>query len=81
VNKEKGYVTWTLDYSRSSELDDSVGFWYVAKHPTKPNWTRLYYSVEIRVASWVPSFVENYLSKKGLVTATAWVKKESEKQK
>lgn len=81
VNKEKGYVTWTLDYSRKSELDDSVGFWYVAKHPTKPNWTRLYYSVEIRVASWVPSFVENYLSKEGLVTATAWVKKEAEKRK
>ena len=75
VNKEKGYVTWTLDYDRSSELDDSVGFWYVAKHPTKPNWTRLYYSVEIRVASWVPSFVENYLSKEGLVTATAGEKR------
>ena len=62
VNKEKGYVTWTLDYDRSSELDDSVGFWYVAKHPPNPT-GRLYYSVEIRVASWVPSFVENYLSK------------------
>tara|TARA_Y100001954_G_C15757395_1_gene577124 strand:+ start:603 stop:1250 length:648 start_codon:yes stop_codon:yes gene_type:complete len=80
VKKDKGYVTWTLDYSRNSDLVDSVGFWHAKVHPTKPGWTRLVYSAEIRLSSWVPGFVENYFAEKGLVNATAWVKKESEKR-
>jgi len=75
---KEGYMTWTLDYSKKSELDDSVGYWYVVKHPTKAGWTRVYYSVDVRVGDWVPSFIENIIAKKGLEKATAWVKKESE---
>ena len=71
-------LTWTLDYTRSSDLGDSVGYWYVVKHPDKPDWTRVYYSVDIRPRGWVPQFVIDLLTKKGLVEATGWVKKESE---
>eukprot|EP00968_Pinguiococcus_pyrenoidosus_P011027 scaffold878_cov271-Pinguiococcus_pyrenoidosus.AAC.30 len=38
--KGTGVITWTLDYDRKSELDESVGYWHVAAHPSKPGWTR-----------------------------------------
>ena len=75
----KNSLTWTLDYSRKSDLDDSVGFWYVIPHPDNPqNWTRVYYSVEVSMFSWVPKFVVDFMSKQALTDATAWVKKQSE---
>jgi carbon monoxide dehydrogenase subunit G len=75
---DDGYLTWTLDYSRESDLDDSVGYWRVAPHPTKEGWSRLYYSVDVRVSGWVPKAIETMIVKKGLVKATEWVKRESE---
>ena len=78
VNKKQGWMTWTLDYSKESELHDSVGFWFVEKHPAKEGWTRLYYSVDLAVSGWVPGFVEDMLREEGLTRATSWVKKEAE---
>jgi ribosome-associated toxin RatA of RatAB toxin-antitoxin module len=75
-----GYLTWTLDYTRSSDLDDSVGFWRVSAHPDKEGHTRLYYSIDLRVGWWVPGFVENMLAKDGLTKSTEWVKREAEKK-
>jgi hypothetical protein len=75
----EGYMTWTLDYSRESDLDDSVGFWRIEPIPTKPGWTRLFYSVEVKLKGWVPGIVEDLIAKKGLPKATGWVKRESEK--
>ncbi len=74
----KNYMTWHLDYSKKSEIDDSVGFWVVEPHPTKENYTRLYYSVTFRLNG-VPGFIKNMMQKKGLREATEWVKRESEK--
>lgn len=74
----KNSLTWTLDYSRQSDIDDSCGFWYVIPHPSKPNWTRVYYSVEVSMFDWVPKVVIDILSKKALTEATGWVKKHSE---
>lgn len=76
---DEGYMTWTLDYSRESDLDDSVGFWRVMPHPDQPGWSRVFYSVEVRLKGWVPGFIESMLAKNGLTQATAWVKRESEK--
>lgn len=73
-----GYMTWELDYSRQNDLDDSVGFWVVEPLPDRPGWSRLYYSVDVRVGGWVPAFVENMIAKSGLTKATAWVKREAE---
>ncbi len=78
LNQKEGWMTWTLDYTRESELHDSVGFWFVDKHPTKEGWTRLYYSVDLAVSGWVPGFVEDMLREEGLTRATSWVKKEAE---
>ena len=72
-------LTWTLDYTKKSDLDDSVGFWYVIPHPDYPDaQSRVYYSVEVRLFDWIPKFVVQFLSQKALTEATAWVKKFSE---
>lgn len=76
---DKNYLTWTLDYSKESDLDDSVGFWYVQPLQEKPGWSRLYYSVDVQLKGWVPGFIENMITKSGLSKATSWVKRESEK--
>lgn len=75
-----GYMTWTLDYSKDSDLDDSVGFWRVAPHPDKPGQSRVYYSIDLRVGWWLPGFIENMLAKDGLTKSTEWVKREAEKR-
>jgi carbon monoxide dehydrogenase subunit G len=80
VHRDKGFMTWTLDYSRKSELDDSVGYWYVEPHPTRKGETRLYYSVDVRMRGFVPAFVQDMVRQEGLVRATRWVKAFSEKQ-
>ncbi len=76
---EANYLTWTLDYARKSDLDDSVGYWRVAPISSTPPLSRLEYSVDIRVSGFVPGFVQDMIAKKGLTDATSWVKRESEK--
>lgn len=80
AHPEQNWMTWHLDYTRSNDIDDSVGFWYVQELPDKPGWSRLFYSVDVRVGGWVPGFVENMVAKSGLNKATEWVKRESEKK-
>lgn len=77
---DAGYMTWTLDYSRKSDMDDSVGFWRVASHPTKPGWSRIFYSIEVRVGWWLPGFVEDMLAKDGLKKSTLWARREAERR-
>ena len=72
------YLTWPLDYSRKSDLDDSVGYWRVTPQAATPPRSRLEYSVDIRFTGYVPGFVADMISKKGLTDATSWVKRESE---
>ncbi len=75
---DRGYMTWTLDYDRQSDLDDSVGYWFVEPHPTRQGWTRLYYSVELTLKKQMPEFIVEIATKKGLKEATGWVKREAE---
>jgi hypothetical protein len=78
VRPDQGFMTWTLDYTRRSDLDDSVGYWFVEAHPTRDGWTRLYYSVDVRMKGRVPKIVQDIVTRQGLKEATAWVKRESE---
>ena len=78
VHTDQGYMTWTLDYDRLSDFDDSVGFWGVTPIEGKPGWSRVYYSVDVKLSGWVPGFVQDMVTKNGLTSATAWVKRESE---
>lgn len=72
-------LTWTLDYTKESDFDDSCGYWYIIPHPDDPECrTRLFYSVGVSMFDWVPKFVVDFMSSKALTDATAWVKKYSE---
>jgi len=73
-----GVLTWTLDYTRLSDLIDSVGYWSVSTHPTKQHWSRIFYSVDAALPGWVPGFVVSAVTSKALADATSWVKTESE---
>jgi hypothetical protein len=46
-----------------SDLDDSVGYWHVIPHPDpdREHWSRVYYSIDMRLKSWMPGFVKNVL--------------------
>lgn len=76
--EDKGYVTWTLDYSKHSDLDDSVGYWRVTEITADPPLTRVEYSVNIQLSGWIPSALEDMLADKGLTVATSWVKAQAE---
>lgn len=78
--KSKGWVTWTLDYSKESDLDDSVGFWRIEAVPGNPNQTRVTYSIDIALRGWVPGFIRGILVDNGLEAATEWVKVQSERR-
>ena len=72
--------TWTLDYARESDLDDSVGFWRVNAVEGKPDESTVEYSIDIAIKGWVPGFIRKMLVVDGLKTATSWVKVQSEQR-
>ena len=76
---ENGYVTWTLDYDRLSDLDESVGYWAVIPHPSQPGQSRVFYSIDMKTRGWMPGFVRRMVARQGLEEATSWVKTASEK--
>jgi len=71
-------MTFRLDYGRRSDLDDTVGYWYVS--PTGRTKCRVYYSCECKLRGWVPGPVYNLLTKEALKKATVWVNAESVKE-
>lgn len=73
-------LVWTLDYERTSDLDDVHGIWRVVPHPTKRGWSRVEYSADLRLKLGVPGFILDTLTRKALREACAWLKTESEKQ-
>ncbi len=77
---EHRWGTWTLDYTRNSDLDDSVGFWRVNSVDGNPKRSIVEYSVDIAIKGWVPGFIRDILVNKGLKQATHWVKVQSEKK-
>lgn len=78
--EDSRYATWTLDYTRQSDLGDSVGFWKVDPVEGNPNAAVVTYSVDIQIKSWVPGFIRTLLVDNGLKEATSWVKQVSEKR-
>lgn len=79
-NHAEHWGTWTLDYNRLSDLDDSVGFWRVTPVEGNPAQSQVEYSVDISVKGWVPGFIRSLLVDRGLKQATEWVKVQSEKR-
>ncbi len=75
---EAGWGTWTLDYTRESDLSDSVGFWRVTE--VAPGVSQVEYSVDLKISGWVPGFVRNIIVDNGLEDATEWVKEQAERR-
>jgi len=79
LDTKRNTYTWTLDYDKTSDFDDNVGHWQVQKHPSKPQWCRVMYTADVRLPSWIPSMVVNFLTKTAVMESTQWVKQVSEK--
>lgn len=71
-------MTFRLDYSRRSDLDDTVGYWYVDS--TGRASSRVFYSCECKLRGWVPGPVYAMLTKEAIKKATVWVSDESIKE-
>ena len=77
IHRDQGYMSWTLDYSKKSDLNDSVGYWRVEELSSDPPLTRVDYSTKI-IVSGVPDFLAGYLTEDALIEGTKWVKKQAE---
>jgi len=73
----KNCMTFHLDYERLSELQDTVGYWYVEK--LDDGWCRVYYSTDSQVPGWVPGFMKDQLVNLAAKRSTAWVDVECQK--
>lgn len=70
-------LTWTLDYTRKSDLHDSVGYWRVDPIPNRADRSRVFYSSASLVLG-LPQFIMDLLTSQALKASTAWVKKHAE---
>jgi len=78
VDPAQHCMTFHLDYDRKSDIDDSVGYWYVMNQGRQSS--RVYYSCECKLRGWVPSPVYNVMTKEALKKATTWVEREAVKE-
>lgn len=51
---QNGVLTWTLDPDHISDFLDVQGQWCVDAHPSKPNWSRVWYSADVKLPPWLP---------------------------
>ena len=79
VRKDQGYMSWTLDYDRKSDVNDLVGYWRVQPVEGMPGVTRLEHSNSISIRG-VPGFLVNYMTRDALSDGTDWVKREAERR-
>lgn len=79
IYRDQGYMTWELDYSRTSDVEDMIGYWLVEELQTDPPLTMLQYSTEMKLSG-VPDMLVRYLTRESLEDGTAWVKKAAEAQ-
>eukprot|EP00322_Chrysochromulina_rotalis_P002968 CAMPEP_0115851228 /NCGR_PEP_ID=MMETSP0287-20121206/12374_1 /TAXON_ID=412157 /ORGANISM="Chrysochromulina rotalis, Strain UIO044" /LENGTH=286 /DNA_ID=CAMNT_0003305255 /DNA_START=132 /DNA_END=992 /DNA_ORIENTATION=+ len=75
-------MTFRLDYSRNSDLDDSVGYWHVAPLPREDGSThsRVTYMAALALRGWFPKSVIDFLFATTLGKATEWVGTEAAKR-
>ena len=77
VRRDKGWMAWTLDYERKSDVQDMVGYWRVEQVSSNPPRTRLDYSTQMK-ARGVPDWMVKLLTKSSLKDGTRWVKERAE---
>lgn len=74
---DEGCMVFYLDYDKRSDMDDSVGYWYLQS--MGPERCRVYYSCVTRLRTWVPGPVYKLLTKTACKQATVWIDHESVK--
>jgi hypothetical protein len=79
VRKDLGYMAWSLDYDRKSDVNDLVGYWRVEPVSDLPGFTKLEHSNSVFIKG-VPGFLVNYMTRDALSDGTSWVKREAEKR-
>jgi hypothetical protein len=77
VHRDEGWMAWTLDYSRKSDVYDMIGYWRVEELRADPPLTRLDYYTKMKIRG-VPGWLLKNLTGSALEDGTAWVKKFSE---
>ena len=78
--EQTGWGTWTLDYSRRSDLDDSVRFWRVSSVPGDPLRSDVTYFTDVRLKGWLASLTRDAMVSSALHIAAGWVKEQSERR-
>ena len=75
-------MTFRLDYSRESDLDDSVGYWHVAPLPQADGrmHSRVTYMAALGLRGYWPKAIIDILFATTLGKATAWVGVEASKR-
>ena len=71
-------MTFQLDYTRKSELADTVGYWYVEE--LDDGWCRVFYSTDSQIPAWIPGFMKDALVNLAAKRSTAWVDAECRKE-
>ena len=61
-------MTWRLDYSRKSDVFDSVGYWHVE---AKPWGSRVYYTTDSLLPSWIPTMLRKKFTQMAMQASTA----------
>jgi ribosome-associated toxin RatA of RatAB toxin-antitoxin module len=77
VHRDQGWMAWSLDYRRTSDVKDLTGYWRVEQLRADPPLTRVDHATNLAITG-VPGFVVSYLTKQSLVDGTAWVKQAAE---
>lgn len=75
-----GWGTWTLDYSRRSDLHDSVGFWRVEAVAGDAARSRVFYSAIVRHRGWSPWWLRRVFAEGALSETSEWVREQSEQR-
>lgn len=75
---KKNVLTWTLDPDHASDFVDVQGQWCVDKHPSKRDWSRVWYSADVKLPPWLPRLVIVQLCKSSGTKALAFCKQEAE---
>ena len=78
IHRDEGWMAWSLDYRRTSDVKDLTGYWRVEQIRDQPPLTRVDHASNLAMTG-VPGFVVNYLTRQSLVDGTAWVKASAER--
>ena len=78
IHRDQGWMAWTLDYRRTSDVKDLTGYWRVEQIRDNPPLTRVDHATNLAISG-VTGFVVKYLTEQSHVDGTAWVKASAEK--